>query len=412
MKHWLTVCVLALSAVNAHAAPWVFEPPITVSEDSAGHTFFHLEAAGRKSIAVSAGWVGVVWEDNRDGRSRCYLALKPPGAKLFNSAIVISSKEEAFQPTLLGLEDGKFALAWEEAGKILLRVADAKSLGPVSVLTEQGAQVSLSGNHKQFIAAWAEQTKAAPQIYIARIVRDAKTQQLHVDRAHAVERGSVRGDQTFPSLYALSKAAVVVAWEDRREGHTRILASASRDGGHHFGPAQEVNETLWRGQQAGFGRGTGVMRVALSSDGHGGIAAVWADKREFLAGYDVYAAFASAKSLSFKTNEKVQDEFGNDIAQWHPAIAGSKGGGPVVVWDDDRDGTPDIWLAWRIAPQKWSENLAVPGASGPGVQSDPSVTLDDAGNLHLVWIDKPDLNSPSRLRYLRARYTSTTTRAD
>ncbi len=376
-----------------------------MSEDPAGRAFYHLEAAGRKSIAVSGGWVGVVWEDNRDGRSHCYLALKPPGAKLFNPAIIISGNEEAYQPTVLGEADGKFVLAWEEAGKVWSRLAKPQKLGPPIVLSDHGAQASLSGNGKQLYAAWSEQTKTVAQIYFARLLPDAPTQQLRLIAPYALERGTERGDQTFPSIHGLSGQALIVEWEDRREGHTRILAAASRDGGRRFGATQEVNETLWRGQQAGFGRGTGVMRVALSGDGRGGAAAVWADKRDFLAGYDVYAAFAQAQSLRFKANEKVQDEFGNDIAQWHPAIAAGKGVGPVVAWDDDRDGTPDIWLAWRRA-QGWSENLAVPGASGAGVQTDPSLTLDESGDLHLVWIDKPDLNSPSRLRYVYGRHTA------
>ena len=111
------------------------------------------------------------------------------------------------------------------------------------------------------------------------------------------------------------------------------------------------------------------MRVVLSNAGPQGVAAVWADKRDFLAGYDVYAAFASGPRYKFGANEKVQDDFGNEIAQWHPAIAANRQGTVAAVWDDDRDGTPDIWLAWRTA-NGWSDNLAVPGASGPGVQSE------------------------------------------
>ena len=186
-------------------------------------------------------------------------------------------------------------------------------------------------------------------------------------------------------------------------GHTRILSSVSPDGGTHFAAPQQVNDAIWRGQMGGFGRGTGVMRVALSNYGPDGVAAVWADKRDFLAGYDVYAAFAPSPAFKFGTNEKAQDDFGNDIAQWHPAIGANRQGTVAVVWDDDRDGTPDIWLAWRSA-SGWSDNQAVPGASGPGVQSDPAIVLDEANNLHLAWVEKADLNSPSRIRYVMGRW--------
>jgi hypothetical protein len=45
----------------------------------------------------------------------------------------------------------------------------------------------------------------------------------------------------------------------------------------------------------------------------------------------------------------------------------------------------------------------VPGASGTGVQSDPSITMDEAGNLHLAWVEKNTLDGPSQIRYLFGR---------
>jgi len=61
-----------------------------------------------------------------------------------------------------------------------------------------------------------------------------------------------------------------------------------------------------------------------------------------------------------------------------------------------------VWLSWRDK-EGWSDDLAVPGASGPGVQSAPSIAMDEAGNLHLAWVEKADLNSPSRIRYVFGR---------
>lgn len=398
--------VLALASLGVQAAPWTFDAPLTVSEDPAQKAYFHLDASGRKSIAVSGAWIGVTWEDNRDGQARCYLALKGPGTSAFGAAQVISGKDEAFQPSVVGLGQGKFALAWEEAGQVRLREVSGQSLGPVSVLALQGSQVSLYANEKALYAVWAGQVGKLTQIQFSRLARDKKTAQLIAQPARPVERARLEGDQNFPSVYALTGQRVLVAWEDRRAGHTRIVTAYSPDDGRHFGPTRQLNDLVWRGQMGGFGRGTGVMRVALSSDAATGVAAVWADKRDFLAGYDVYAALASGQNLSFKANEKVQDQFGDAISQWHPAIGASPGLGPVIAWDDDRDGNPDIWLAWRLG-EGWSDNLAVPGASGPGVQSDPSLILESNGDLHLVWVDKAELNSPSRLRYVHGRREAT-----
>ena len=167
-----------------------------------------------------------------------------------------------------------------------------------------------------------------------------------------------------------------------------------------FSFPQQLNESKWRGPEAGLGQGgTGVMRVALASQGRDGVAAVWADKRDFQSGYDVYGSFAVGANVKFGANEKIQDEFGDNFAQWHPAVAANIDGRIAVVWDDDRDGSPDVWLSWRNA-DGWSADMAVPGASGSGVQSDPSITMDDAGNLYLAWVEKAELNSPSSIRYV------------
>ncbi len=399
---------LALLCPAAFAAPWAFDPAITVSQDPASRAFFHLEAAGRKSIAVSDGWVAIAWEDNRDGVSRCYVALKAPGKNMFADPLRVSGEREAFEPAIVGLGQGRFALAWEEDGRVWARLLAADGLGkPITLGAGAAAQASLAyAAPDGLFAAWSEKNKTYWQVKVARLM-PGRASALTAGRAYPVESGKLEGDQSYPSVAALGAKKLVVAWEDRRAGHTRILSSASRNGGARFAPPQQINEAAWRGQMSGFGRGTGVMRVALSPYGVGGaggagsvggVAAVWADKRDFLAGYDVYAAFARGDQLSFGANEKAQDDFGNEIAQWHPAISADRKGRVAVAWDDDRDGTPDIWLAWRSA-QGWSDNLAVPGASGPGVQSDPALILDAAGNLHLAWIEKTDLNSPSRIRY-------------
>jgi hypothetical protein len=88
--------------------------------------------------------------------------------------------------------------------------------------------------------------------------------------------------------------------------------------------------------------------------------------------------------------------------QWHAKIVGDAGGRLLAVWDDARDGTPDVWLAnWD--GEAFGDNVAVPAASGPGAQSDPVAVLDGAGQLHLVWLDS-DGHTGTRLRYVHATW--------
>jgi hypothetical protein len=203
-------------------------------------------------------------------------------------------------------------------------------------------------------------------------------------------------DQTYPSLAAAEQGLALV-WEDRRHGHTVIYGSHSMDA-KTWSPAARVSSNP-TGKQAGdLGRGSGAMRPALAVFGQR-IAAVWLDKRDFLSGYDVYAALTEAGSLRFGKDAKAQDSFGDAIAQWHAAATGNKRGELVIAWDDDRDGSTDIWLT-QLTTAGYGENFTLPAISGPGRQSDPAIALDDAGNLHLVWVER-DASEQTRLRYAR-----------
>jgi len=101
----------------------------------------------------------------------------------------------------------------------------------------------------------------------------------------------------------------------------------------------------------------------------------------------------------------VQDELGDAAPQWHASVRGGKPGF-VAAWDDARENwgdpheTSDALLSWR-SDAGWSADLLVPLASGEGYQGSPTIALDPKGDLHLIWIERDDLSSPTRLRYMR-----------
>jgi len=124
---------------------------------------------------------------------------------------------------------------------------------------------------------------------------------------------------------------------------------------------------------------------------------VWADKRKYWEGYDIYAAGYLGDGR-FRPNTKVQDEFGDFARQWHATIAGSINGHVAVAWDDEREGNSDIMLSW-FEDGEWSEDLPLPDASGEGQQTHPSIVMDTEGNLHAAWVERMEENGPTRLRY-------------
>ena len=382
-----------LWSASALAAPWEFAEPVTVSAARPG-VFHHLEAAGRRSIAVSSGMVAVVWEDNRDGTPRAYVAFRAAGKSEFVLQR-LSGMQEAYEPVVAALSRGGFVFGWEEGGHVWVRTGGPAGLGPALKLSgAEAAQVALGAGELGVFAAWAERSGKHMAIRVTRLKPGAT---LDAEPTKAVTAPQA-DDQIYPALVVL-KSAVVLAWEDRRDGHTVILHARTRDG-KRFSNAQILNEQRERRSQT-FGRGTGAARVALARLDAEHASAVWLDKRDFEGGYDVYAALSEPGALRFQHNERVQDEFGNNIGQWHAAIA-AQSGLLAIAWDDDRDGSSDIWLSWREA-SGWSENFAVPGAAGAGIDTSPAMVVDEDGHLHLAWIEQQNADAPTRLRYIEGR---------
>ena len=396
------VLLFAFAGVAAaDTAPWQFGTPVTVADARPG-VFHHLESAGRRSIAVSGDAVAVVWEDNRDGTPRAYVAFRTGAASDFQG-MRLSGEGEAYEPAVTGLENGRFVFGWEEAGQAWVRSGGPLGLDPpVRLGREAGAQVTLARGERGVYVAWAKQTGKVMAIHVARLTPGRDGAPITFSRP-VIVTPQLQVEQLYPAL-AVLKSATVVAWEDRRHGHTVIYAAQSRDD-RRFSAARRVNEQLPR-RSTTFGRGTGAARVVLARLGAERAAAVWLDKRDFEGGYDIYAAVTTDAGRLFGKNLPVVDDFGRSFGQWHAALAVDSQGRQVCVWDDDRDGSPDLWFSWR-SDGPWTENLGVPGASGPELETSPVLAFDDQGGLHLAWIEQVAAGGPTRLRYRHAPVAQT-----
>ncbi|MDP2434023.1 MAG: hypothetical protein Q8O33_18680 [Pseudomonadota bacterium] len=363
--------------------------PIDVAPAGAFH---HLDASGRQSLALAGGQVALVWEDSRGGVPRCYLGLKAAAETGFREYPL--GKGECFEPAVAALDGSRFLLAWEDETGINSAIADSGGPGPALNLGA-GAHAGVAahpvaGAH----VAWNAPSGRWQRVWRASLLVEGS--QLRVGKAQPADATPPSDDQTFPAL-AVSDRGAWLLWEDRRHGHTVIHASRAADGKTWSAPLRVSGNPTGRAQ-GGLGRGTGAMRPAVASFGSR-FAAAWLDKRDFLSGYDVYAALS--EGAGFAKDRKAQDSFGDAIAQWHVAVAGNRRGDLVIAWDDERDGSSDIWLT-RLTAGGYSEDFTFPEISGPARQSDPAIALDEAGNLHLAWIERAaegESNGATRLRY-------------
>jgi hypothetical protein len=391
---WLGHLALLL-LVGQTQAQWRFDPALDVAAP-AGKVFQHLDASGRKALAVSGGTVGIVWEDDRTGMPRCYLAIKRPEQDAFSERSL--GQGECYAPAIAPLDGGRFALIWEEDTGVKAALADAVHAGQSASLAPTGGQASIAWHAGVgLVAAWSQSEGRWRRVWLSRL--EMRGSDLRPGPRLPIDPAALADDQLYPVL-ARGQDGVALVWEDRRLGHTVVYASRSLDGAVWSAPLRiSLNPT---GKAANdLGRGTGAMRPALAAYGDHRMAAVWLDKRDFLSGYDVYGAFSADGGGQFGVNLKIQDSFGDAIAQWHAAVAGNRLGQLAIAWDDERDGSADIWLSWPTSAG-FAENVAPAVASGPGAQSDPALFLDDAGTLHLAWLER-DPEGHSRLRYARGR---------
>jgi hypothetical protein len=391
--------ILILASTGLIAQSWDFSTPVNVSAAAKEGVFHHLESSGRRNIAVSGDVVGVVWEDDSDGTPRVYLALKSRNSSEFSPKLRISAVGEAYEPSITALGDGRFAIAWEEDEQVSARIVASQEMGPIAKVGDKtSSQVSLASEDDRVLLVHREQTQRFGQIVLQELMIENQFHLSPVKRC-LVDSGPLKDDQLYPVI-ALLDERVNVVWEDRRLGHTIILHSRSEPGeACAFSSPARVSEEP-PGPKSEFGAGHGVARAVLTGYGASGLFAAWADKRDFQEGYDIYGA-SKQSDQAFGANVRVQDDFGANYRQWHPTASGHEDGQLVVTWTDERDGSMDVWYS-ELEDGEWSDDAAVPGASGKGIQYHPSITLDHSGNLHLAWIHREDSGGPTQILYLFA----------
>ena len=402
--HLFFIFCLSLST-KSYAQFWSFTAPVDITHGQVDKVYHHLESSGRRNIAVSANTVAVVWEDDRSGDPSVYLALKNKNEDNFNVELKISGDGEAYEPSIIALARNRFALSWEEDGKVYVRVINAEQLKNIKLAiaiqlpAKEAMQSGLTSNGDQLFVTLSKRVEHYNQIQLEQLDVDHQ-ENLKLLKSCRVDPEPVKSDQLYPTA-VIVKDRIMIAWEDRRKGHTIIMGALSQsDDFCQFPPPQRISQRPGN-RKLPYGKGYGVSRVALGHFGQSDILAAWADKRNFREGYDIYASVYDKPGI-WGANQSVQDDFGGVARQWHTTVTGHSNGRQVIAWSDEREGNSDIFYSW-FDDSEWSEDLTIPGASGVGEQTHPSIILDDEGNLHVVWVLRKEVGGMTRLRYTLGR---------
>jgi len=225
---------------------------------------------------------------------------------------------------------------------------DAGTAVPLAVRADNKWSVTLTAVDQTVYAAWADFRNYNWDIFLARSDDGGLTfgPNVRVDDFAGLERINER-----PSLAADAGGTVHAVWTDlrAREPDTNIFYARSIDQGATFPPAVQLDDS-----KAGFDPDTDTPSnqwhpsLALSD---GTLFVAWQDNR--LGNDDVFFTSSTDGGATFAPAERVDDTGTGQSVQTRPRLAVG-GRGPrrlcYATWEDDRDGTRDIYFARRPCP--------------------------------------------------------------
>lgn len=338
----------------------------------------------RVSIGVD-GAIHVVWQE-LDPAPRLRYASTPDWDSPFGDARAIGSAlaaDEQWVPSLSLDDAGRVHLAWialvdgserlaytrlapstsggiDEASRLL----DAEAFPAPEPLAERlnnRWSPSIAARGSDVAVVWTDFRNYSWDLFAA-VSHDGGDhfgEHLRVDDAGRLGGASAALERLHedPSIDLAADGTVHVAWADlagRRSGCASCpqqrrpdadIAYATlspQDAG--FSSNARVDDTgdgLLTQDRVGF---SSQWRPALATDPIGGrLVAVWQDLRE--GNNDIYLASSSNGGTTWGPNQRVDDTGTGMSNQFRPDIAVGVDGSSIIVWQDDRGGSDDIYMA-------------------------------------------------------------------
>lgn len=351
-------------------------------------------AAGMQEIpqitSDGSGGAIIVWRDDRSGTSFDIYAQRVDGtgaAQWTTDGVPVCTAADAQNlPQIVSDGSGGVIIAWQDfrSGTSYDIYAQRVNAAGVAQWTADGIPLCTAADWQDLpqltadgsggaIIAWRDRRSGTYDIYAQRVNAAGAVQWT----ADGVPLCTAAGAQDLPQIATDGSGGAIVAWQDPRSGTGDDIY------------AQRVNA-------AGAVQWTadGVLVCALASikgnpqitpDGSGGAIIAWQDFR--IDDFDIYAErLNSAGAAQWAATGVALCAAVGD--QNLPQIASDGSGGAIVVWQDSRNGTLDIF-AQRVdaaGAVQWTSN-GVPVITAVNDQALPRVAAGTAGASITVWQD-------------------------
>jgi len=393
--------------------------------------------ASRPAVAFDGTNYFIVWEDRRLGFSCIHGArVTPAGRVLEPDGISLATGQgEQFTPDL-EFDGTNYLVVWNDWRSPLHRIYGARVTRSGVVLDQQGIRIAYSGGKQwrpsiafdgtNYLVVWVEYVSGAFDIYGTRVtpggtVLDFITIKITTGWMATLEGGG-------PAV-AFDGANYLVVWQDRRRIDTRwgtvYCARVSISGdvldpeGTKVADYWRVIEgsdpnvatngadyiVVWRDEQRGFSEiygGRVNLDASLPDDHRFGISSPPAEEQlnpsvasggSYLVVWEDYRSdFGSIFGTRVSSSGIVSDPYGFPVSEggtsdrMYPAAA-SDGTDYLVVWEDYRDGTSDIYASRMTASGSVLDPEGIVISSSSGCEYSPAVAFGD-GEYLVVWSEE------------------------
>lgn len=369
-------------------------------------------------VADGSGGVIITWHDRRGGKNYDIFAQRLDAngraAWTTNGIPVCSADGDQFDPFPLSDGSGGVIIAWQDRRSGNDYDIYAQRIDPsgkfrwetdgIAVCSEKGDQ----DNHQivpdgqgGVVIAWQDRRNNKDyDIYAQRVSPNGTLQWPGSGTAVC----SAQHDQRGPRMIAAGNGAVVLTWQDKRNGKDFDIYSQRLD---------ETGKIQWTGNGIAIcNEANSQYDPLLVPDGKGGAIITWQDYRkgsdcnfeafdemsdmkadlcseQQLNDWNIYSQSVDSSGRTRWAANGVQICLGT-VDQFKPFAIADGSGGAIITWRAaDKENDHNIYAQKVSASGKinWNPN-GVAVTTAPGNQMDPLLVADGSGGAIITWYDK------------------------
>jgi len=342
-------------------------------------------------ISDDAGGAVIVWTDFRSGRGSDIYGqhINSSGESIWqrDGLPICFAAENQSNPKITGDGGGGMIVVWDDFRNDNFDIYAQKiSSGGTPIWALNGVQITKGEQNEEKPAVTSSSGSGVFVCWVSRI-GDYSTLMAQRIGASGEAKWAAAGIAVSKSsnvnmgneeMATASDGGAVIVWEEKDDGPKSVYAQKISEGGL----------LLWDINGSPVCETSDDCELPDISINDGGAVVAWQDLR--MGNYDIYAQSLEKNGGSQWTMNGIAISAGlGSVAQQNEKICYDQAGNHVVVWEDSRQGYPDIY-AQKIGSSgelMWAAE-GVPVVTAPKAQKNPEIIVSDNGSFIVAWEDE------------------------